>query len=93
MRAEEYQAEVMRALHQCRETIRQQMDAYNRNASRKAVKSLEVRPDPAGATLWGVKYFDTMQHGRPAGPVRLCSPLRVQHAWLCRRYCQDRGLA
>ena len=69
MRAEEYQAEVMRALHQCREKIREQMDAYSRNASRKAVKSLEVRPDPEGATLWGVKYFDTMQHGRPAGPV------------------------
>ena len=69
MRAEEYQAEVMRALYSCRDTMRQQMDAYRRNASRKAVKSLEVRPDPNGATLLGVKYFDIMQHGRPAGDV------------------------
>lgn len=69
MRVEEYQAEVMRALYQCRETIRQQMDAYRRNASRRAVKSLEVREDPEGASLWGVKYFETMQRGRAGGNV------------------------
>ncbi len=49
--------------------IQSEIDASNKNASKRTRNSLEERPTANGAQLWGANYIGVLETGRKGGKI------------------------
>lgn len=60
---------ILEELSQLRASILQNLARYNRNATGETARSLRIQLNPDGGTLYGRKFFETLEVGR--GPTKV----------------------
>lgn len=60
---------ILEELTQLRASILQNLARYNRNATGETARSLRIQLNPDGGTLFGRKFFETLEAGR--GPTKV----------------------